>query len=441
MSILSISLCYLLLLNLRTSTIKNVYNYICVKYGIGTMKQARRITTLRRKIVKTQLDEDYLVTCKTYTLFPKFLRFRLYKRSLENSAFYRSWQSKLLTKEISSKRESYKRLNLQLGSVREEIRRAVSFLDFLVIDRLIKYSISKFHTKTSATHLKKLRTLGIERKPGPCDPSKVIFNFSSVTLSRRIKTILAFGLDFCLPVFKIDFYSHFLSFEKLAHSLKEFRNDQCTQSVVNELRNLSNKYFFNFKPYKIFCNVIKKHDLSILKHLSSNKNVIVCKPDKGAGVVLLNRLDYITSMTKIVSDNSKFLKINITIEKYCRSIDDKVNNFLRKIKNSISLETYKNLYVSGSAPGILYGLPKIHKIDFSAKFQMRPIFASYNTATYKLSKFLVPLLNSLTENEFTLKNSYSFSEEISKFLDANNYVMASFDIENLFTNIPLDETI
>ena len=79
-------------------------------------------------------------------------------------------------------------------------------------------------------------------------------------------------------------------------------------------------------------------------------------------------------------------------------IEDRINNFLRKLKNMslMSDDTYKKLFSSGSGPGILYGLPKIHKVDFAHKFQLRPIFAAYNSASYKLAKFLVPILDPFT---------------------------------------------
>ena len=124
-------------------------------------------------------------------------------------------------------------------------------------------------------------------------------------------------------------------------------------------------------------------------------------------------------------------------------IEDKINRFLLKLKKSkiIDENCYKSLYVSGSGPGILYGLPKIHKPNFSETFPFRPIFAAYNSASYNISKFLVPILAPLTTNEFTVLNSYSFVDEITSFPNADKYYMASFDIESLFTNIPLKETI
>ena len=140
----------------------------------------------------------------------------------------------------------------------------------------------------------------------------------------------------------------------------------------------------------------------------------------------------------------KFVPIeNTSIRRHTLKIEDKVNNFLRKMKSnqSINDETYNKLYASGSSPGILYGLPKTHKADFSSKFQYRPIFAAYKTPTFNVAKFLVPLLSHLTMNEHTVENSYSFSKDIVSMQGSDNLVMASFDVENLFTNVPVSETI
>ena len=61
-----------------------------------------------------------------------------------------------------------------------------------------------------------------------------------------------------------------------------------------------------------------------------------------------------------------------------------------KITDSI----YRHLYASGSSPGILYGLPKIHKPDVP----LRPILAAYKTALYNLTKFLIPFIEPFSTN-------------------------------------------
>ena len=49
------------------------------------------------------------------------------------------------------------------------------------------------------------------------------------------------------------------------------------------------------------------------------------------------------------------------------------------------------------------------------------------------------MLGLLTTNEYTIKDSFTFAEELQNFVF--KFVMASFEIESPFTNIPLQETI
>ena len=81
----------------------------------------------------------------------------------------------------------------------------------------------------------------------------------------------------------------------------------------------------------------------------------------------------------------------------------------------------------------MYSLTKVHKIDTDGFPSFRHISSAIGTATYKLAKFLVPIL------EHPIKDSFTFAEELQSF--NSKLVMASFDIESLFTKIPLQETI
>ena len=69
----------------------------------------------------------------------------------------------------------------------------------------------------------------------------------------------------------------------------------------------------------------------------------------------------------------------------------------------------------------------------------RPILSGIGTPTYDLAKFLVPILKPLTENEYTVHNSFLIASEVCTFNSIN--LTASLDVESLFNNIPLEETI
>ena len=71
--------------------------------------------------------------------------------------------------------------------------------------------------------------------------------------------------------------------------------------------------------------------------------------------------------------------------------------------------------------------------------KFRPIVSAINTPGYNLAKFLIHILEPLTDNEFTVKDSFSFAKEITKY-DSSLFI-ASLDVGLLFTTIPLKETI
>ena len=71
------------------------------------------------------------------------------------------------------------------------------------------------------------------------------------------------------------------------------------------------------------------------------------------------------------------------------------------------------MYASEIKPGILYGLPRIHKCDVP----LRPIFSAIGTAGYILAKCFVPILYAFTSNHYSIKESFSFATEISSLPD------------------------
>ena len=102
-------------------------------------------------------------------------------------------------------------------------------------------------------------------------------------------------------------------------------------------------------------------------------------------------------------------------------------------------KTRNLLKYAGSRSGVTYGSCKVHKARVENWLLFWPIFLALNAPTCKLGKFLVPILKPLTTNEFTVKDSFHFAENVvDQQLD---FVMGSLDVDSLFTNIPLKETI
>ena len=102
----------------------------------------------------------------------------------------------------------------------------------------------------------------------------------------------------------------------------------------------------------------------------------------------------------------------------------------------MSKEMRKFVKPVGTKPGIMYGNCKVHKQQVDGCPPFRPILSALQILSYNLANSLVPILNPLTKNEYTVKDSFQFAEEICE-----QDPMDSLDVDSLFTNIPLDETI
>ena len=155
-------------------------------------------------------------------------------------------------------------------------------------------------------------------------------------------------------------------------------------------------------------------------------------------------------MEKLLSDHSKFFKIDFNPKykinqhiKHLLDIKFEIRSRLDDLYDHIYLSKndYKFLKPCDSKPGVMYGMCKVHKVrtDNDGVPPFRPILSATGTCNYNLVKCFVPIWKQFTINEYTVKDSFPFCKEI---LDQDpNLFMASFDIQSLFTNIPLDEAI
>ena len=119
------------------------------------------------------------------------------------------------------------------------------------------------------------------------------------------------------------------------------------------------------------------------------------KPDKGNGVVILDRNLYENAIEEIISGTSKFEKLKKDPTLKC---EDSLQRFLRKLKQKafFNYNEYNKLYHSGSAPARIYGTPKMHKFSSSDLFpKLRPIVSFIGTFNYNLARFLCDLCSPL----------------------------------------------
>ena len=377
-------------------------------------------------------------------MIPNFVKFKVTNSSLKNSKAYRDCQVKLLKQELSNK-TSLRRTNFnELKRLKDEVVRCLSVVDYTHIISLFTKSNDAILTKSQEVQKKKLYSLGyFERDRETNDPDQVIHNFSSYQLSDAEKSLLAKGLNFSIPPKILNFADYMLPFELLAKNVKGC--DASRQKLDLLKVDLKKIAYSTFNRYNFLRELnLSKPEYDALKKLSSNEDIVIQKSDKGNSVVIVNREDYLKRMQEMVDDVTKFEKVAVKDRKeYNFMVKEKgeVTSLLNELlaKQSISVADHGKLTPNGPNPARLYGLPKIHKEPVNGLPKYRPIISQIGSTTYKIAKFLLPFIEPYTTNDYTVRDTFHFVS----MLDGKNHrlIMASLDVDSLFTNIPLDETI
>ena len=370
----------------------------------------------------------------------EFLHFSVSNSNLRSS-IYRRCQRKLLQEETCNKRLVVSKLEKESKPLCNNVKSNLNLIDFHHVLNISLISNEKKLEQIKFRHLSKFKNLIPNvtwnlAASSSHDSEKVIFNFSSNKLSSSDKDLLYKGFRFAIPPKQIDYSNFMTEFELLYRSTLDL--SMTTEEKDRFKTKLKDIALSSFKLFSDNCKFeynLSAEEINSLKALMRNKDIIIQKADKGNTVVITDKGKYIEGVKWTISDSNKFVQLNITPDKYLNYIINVEKKFKQLFKDlldndKISKDEYDKICPKGSRPGILYGNPKIHKpvIDNSPKF--RPILSAINTPGYNLAKFLIPILEPLTHNEFTIKDSFSFAKDITTY-DSSLY-MARLDVESLF---------
>ena len=104
-------------------------------------------------------------------------------------------------------------------------------------------------------------------------------------------------------------------------------------------------------------NPLSRDDKKALSSLKNNKDIHISKADKGGGFIILNKKDYEKKIDDILSDTSKFQRIN---EDTTPHIKKEINSTLKK-HHVLTTKYNCEKLVGYSRQGYVHGPPKIHK--------------------------------------------------------------------------------
>jgi len=180
----------------------------------------------------------------------------------------------------------------------------------------------------------------------------------------------------------------------------------------------------------------KNNEMKTVKRIQStlkNENLTLVKADKGETIVILNQADYIEKVNAFLNCSS-FQKID----------RDPTNNYNKILKTNLTI--CKNIFSSSNENLInmnplaprLYGLPKLHKPNIT----IRPVVSHFTAPCHKLGYKLNNLFRNYTSFKptYTVSNSYELCEKIKTVQVPPNARLISFDVTNLFTNVPVHES-
>ena len=163
------------------------------------------------------------------------------------------------------------------------------------------------------------------------DPDKVIFNFSSYNLSDHEKIVLSKGLSFAIPPKTIEYSEFLVPFEMLFRDINGLEVGNLNKECANS--RLRDSAYTSFKQVsKVSQKNLSKEEVKAPNNLVKNEDIVIQKVDKGNNIVVLSRSDYISELSKILEDTSKFKRVNIEEGKALNNLIHMEERIIRLLK-------------------------------------------------------------------------------------------------------------
>ena len=182
----------------------------------------------------------------------------------------------------------------------------------------------------------------------------------------------------------------------------------------------------------------------MLKPLKTNKDIVLLSGNKDSSVVILDTACYIEKIDRLI--NGGISKGVYVIEENDNAITElkSFQNFI--YRNFKKHENYKEMRPTLSQPARFFASAKTHKFTDTKQInidnlKLCPVIDQTGTHLYDCSKIISQYLQPLAINEYIISDSLSFPDILWENLLDSNEEYVSYDVDSLFTSIPLGETI
>ena len=174
-------------------------------------------------------------------------------------------------------------------------------------------------------------------KFGSLSKQKII-NLSSYALDDKKKFALSFGQKCSMSPKKVDGEEVYLGFEKFFKQVttRKPRNLNEATSFKANITALAHNYCKITPNENSMVNT--REIVDAVRKIKKNNKIIITKPDKGSGIVVMDRIEYINKMNVLVGDESKFKKLGPINEwDNTLKIEKKMNNTFKGLVDSKEL--------------------------------------------------------------------------------------------------------
>ena len=180
--------------------------------------------------------------------------------------------------------KNFQHASKELSQSKNFLSKQLSTNDFYILNRSVTSHNKKSLQKSLNTQQKKLFSLTRNCSLPTFTSNETITNLTQYELSQEESDLLKAGLYFFIQPNKIRKSEIFTTFKKIHRSfINSLKSEETKNQIKAHLSYLANSYFYNCKPSPC---ILRQH--RVLRNLRKSKDIVIMKPDKGNGVVILD---------------------------------------------------------------------------------------------------------------------------------------------------------
>lgn len=393
----------------------------------------RRLERKSVKLITTVAHRVFNETCLNNKLLPRYTNIKLHDDAARAEPFVSDFRENLVRKQVANQTELIGNLTASCDELRRSLKTELG--SELRYEALLVFLESVLDAKKSSleiTHSNKLTRLNNSDIFLKQQPDSVI-NLTDIHIEESIRNIFELGMS-CHLRTKYDGLRKKIELEKLYSQIERGRKEDNIEIEQAERLRCELKRF-GLRPCIDFTSdVLTKEQYKLVEEFKKQPNIVIRRADKSNTFVILKKEYYHNELDSLLTKENKFEKIK---KDPTEKLKKKLNKLI-EVVNAVRGPNELNKLVGHFEPGYLYGNPKIHKCLKNPP--IRPIISQICTPTYEIAKTLNSILRKYIPAKFMIESTDEFLN-ILRATDNKNGLLASLDVESLFTNVPVRETI